>query len=77
MITFILQTPDGEQRQAMRLNMTNDTLNQSYDDFPRIEEEFATALDESLHPRGPALLYDIVASLGLVPTSTALDVGCG
>ena len=53
------------------------SLEQAYDVYPQIEEEFSAALDESLHPGGPDLLYDLVARLGLVPGSVALDVGCG
>jgi SAM-dependent methyltransferase len=53
------------------------SLEQAYDVYPRIEEEFSVALDESLHPRGPDLLYDLVASLGLAAGAVALDVGCG
>jgi hypothetical protein len=32
-------------------------LEQSYDEFERVEEAFHAALDESLHPRSPELLY--------------------
>ena len=53
------------------------SLEQAYDVYPRIEEEFSAALDESLRPRGPDLLFDLVASLGLAPGSVAFDVGCG
>jgi SAM-dependent methyltransferase len=53
------------------------SLEQAYGVYPRIEEEFSAALDESLQPRGPDLLFDLVASLGLAPGSVALDVGCG
>jgi len=53
------------------------SLEQAYDVYPRIEQEFSAALDESLHPRGPDLLFDLVATLGLAPGSVALDVGCG
>jgi SAM-dependent methyltransferase len=53
------------------------TVEQSYDEFPRIEEEFQRALDESLSPRGPDSLFDIVAALGLPAGASALDVGCG
>lgn len=53
------------------------SLEQAYDAYPRLEEEFSAALDESLHPRGPDLLYDLVAGLGLPPGAVALDVGCG
>jgi SAM-dependent methyltransferase/shikimate kinase len=52
-------------------------LDEHYDAFPRIEEQFAEALDESLDPRGPELLYDLVGGFGLPPGSVALDVGCG
>ena len=52
-------------------------LQQSYDAFPRIEEAFHNALDESLHPRGPDVLYDLVGDFGLAPGSLAADVGCG
>ena len=53
------------------------SLEQAYDAYPRIEEEFSAALDESLRPRGPDLLFDLVARLGLAPGAVALDVGCG
>jgi SAM-dependent methyltransferase len=53
------------------------SLEQAYDAYPQIEEEFSAALDESLHPRGPDLLFDLVARFGLPPGAVALDVGCG
>ena len=52
-------------------------LTRFYDDFPRVEAEFDAALDESLRPRGPEMLYDLVAEFGLAPGSRAVDVGCG
>ena len=52
-------------------------LEQSYDLFPRVEEAFHAVLDESLHPRGPELLYDLVRDFELAPGSLAVDVGCG
>jgi SAM-dependent methyltransferase len=52
-------------------------LHESYDEFPRIEEAFHEALEESLDPRGPDALYDLVADLGLPREATAVDVGCG
>jgi SAM-dependent methyltransferase len=52
-------------------------LEASYDEFPRIEEEFGRALDESLEPRGPDVVYEVAASLGLPSGARALDVGCG
>ena len=48
-----------------------------HDAFGAIEEEFNAALGESLSPRGPEMLYDIVESLGLAHGSAAVDVGCG
>ena len=53
------------------------SLEQFYDAYPQIEEEFSAALDESLHPRGPGQLLDLVAGMGLPPGTVALDVGCG
>lgn len=53
------------------------SLEQFYDEYPRIEEEFSAALDQSLDPRGPDQLFDLVADLGLPPGAVALDVGCG
>ena len=48
-----------------------------YDVYPRIEERFLVALDESLAPRGPELLYEMVGRLGLPPGAAVADVGCG
>lgn len=53
------------------------TLNESYDAYERIESAFREALDESLRPRGPEMLFDVVASLGLPAGASAIDVGCG
>ena len=53
------------------------TLEEDYDHFPRIEAEFQAFLDESLNPRGPDFLNDIVESLGLPPGASVLDLGCG
>jgi SAM-dependent methyltransferase len=52
-------------------------LEASYDAFPRIEEAFQGRLDESLDPRGPEALYDLVAGLGLPAGARVVDVGCG
>jgi len=48
-----------------------------YGDYPTIEGAFRAALAESLDPRGPDLLYDLVAAMELPPASVAADVGCG
>ena len=39
------------------------------------EEAFADTLDQSLSPRGPGLMFELVAGLGLPPGSLALDIG--
>jgi SAM-dependent methyltransferase len=52
-------------------------LDESYAEFPRIEEAFRAALDESLRPRSPELLYELVERLGLPEGSLVVDVGCG
>jgi 2-polyprenyl-3-methyl-5-hydroxy-6-metoxy-1,4-benzoquinol methylase len=49
----------------------------SYDVYPRIEAAFQAALDASLTPRGPDVLYDLVRDLHLPGGSTVLDLGCG
>jgi SAM-dependent methyltransferase len=53
------------------------TLQGFYDEYPRIEEAFQAALDESLNPRGPELLYEMVVNLGLPAGANAVDLGCG
>lgn len=57
--------------------MSAKKLHESYDEFPRIEEEFHEALEESLDPRGPEALYHVVAALDLPRGATVLDIGCG
>ena len=52
-------------------------LEKSYEAFADIEEEFQAALDVSLEPRGPEILYELVSAWQLRPGSLALDVGCG
>ncbi|MEX2236009.1 MAG: methyltransferase domain-containing protein [Dehalococcoidia bacterium] len=56
---------------------TTEFLEEFYDTYPRIEERFEKFLDESLEPRGPDRLYDMVAGLQLAPGSSVADVGCG
>src|SRR6516165_7354249 len=53
------------------------SLEQAYDAYPQIEEEFSAALDQSLHPRGPDLQFDLAPRLGRAPGAGALDVGGG
>lgn len=52
-------------------------LRQSYESYAGVEEQVQQALDDSLHPRGPDLLHDLVAGYALPPGSAVLDVGCG
>ncbi len=53
-------------------------MNESYDDFPRIEEEFGRRLDESLEPMGPSSLLDAFSRLIESAHATRLvDIGCG
>jgi SAM-dependent methyltransferase len=52
-------------------------LEESYVEFGRIEDAFREALDESLQPRSPELLYELVAGLALPEGSLVVDVGCG
>lgn len=48
-----------------------------YDTYPRVEEAFAARLDESLAPRAPSILLQVVRELDLRPDSRVVDVGCG
>lgn len=45
--------------------------------FERIERAFQEALDGSLRPRGPEMLFDVVGKLGLPAGASAVDVGRG
>lgn len=45
--------------------------------FDDVEEEFQEALEQSLDPRGPEVLFDLVASFGLPAGAAGVDVGCG
>ena len=53
------------------------SLEEFYDAYPRVEEDLQAALDVSLSPRGPEMLYDLVGGLGLPPGAVVVDVGCG
>ncbi|HYH73469.1 MAG TPA: class I SAM-dependent methyltransferase [Nocardioides sp.] len=48
-----------------------------YDTYPRVEQDFASRLDESLAPRDPSVLLQVVRELDLRPDSRVVDVGCG
>jgi SAM-dependent methyltransferase len=53
------------------------SLDDSYDAFERIEEAFGDRLDESLDPRGPADLWDVVEPIAPLRDGMAVDIGCG
>jgi SAM-dependent methyltransferase len=52
-------------------------LSRSYDLYGRIEEQLNEALEGSLAPRGPGMLYDLVSEISLPAGAMVLDVGCG
>jgi SAM-dependent methyltransferase len=56
---------------------TSTSLDAFYDDYERIEAAFQDALDESLSPRGPDFLYEVVDKLGLPSGADIVDLGCG
>lgn len=45
--------------------------------FDAVEEQLNRLLDQTLTPRGPDMLFDLVQALGLQPGAIALDAGCG
>ncbi len=53
------------------------SINDSYDDYPRIEEAFQLRLDETLDPRGPESLFELFAKLEPSAGAAVVDVGCG
>ena len=52
-------------------------LELSYGSFGAVEDAFHAVLEQSLEPRGPDVLYDLVGGVGLVAGMAAVDVGCG
>jgi SAM-dependent methyltransferase len=69
-----------KRRETMSDQMTSGShysLNAFYDAYPRVEEEFQSALDASLNPRGPEMLYDLVRGLRLPVGASVIDLGCG
>jgi SAM-dependent methyltransferase len=50
---------------------------ETHDAYEGVEHSFNETLDRSLKPRGPDMLYGLVAELGLEPGAAAVDVGCG
>ncbi|HEY9482276.1 MAG TPA: methyltransferase domain-containing protein [Micromonosporaceae bacterium] len=53
------------------------SLEQAYDAYPRIEEQFEADLDVSPSPRGSNMLFELVANMKLARGAVALDVGSG
>ncbi|MDA1258441.1 MAG: class I SAM-dependent methyltransferase [Chloroflexi bacterium] len=53
------------------------SLDEFYDAYPRVEEQFQADLDDGLDPRGPDFLFQLVGDMTLAPGACALDVGCG
>jgi len=53
------------------------SLEQFYEAYPQVEEEFEAVLDVSLTPRRPDMLFDLVASFEMPVGAVAVDVGCG
>lgn len=54
------------------------SMDQSYDEFPRIEEAFQLRLDESLNPTGPSsLLEAITNTIEAAHAQNFVDVRCG
>lgn len=56
---------------------TEFSIEEFYGAYELVEEAFQAALDVSLEPRGPDLLYDLARDLRLPPGASVLDVGCG
>ena len=52
-------------------------MRHDHDAFDQVYEQFRDALDASLDPVGPDMLYHAAAGLSLVAGAIALDVGCG
>ncbi len=53
------------------------SIDDMYDDYPRIEEAFQRRLDETLEPRGPESLWDLFETLEPAAGTVVVDVGCG
>jgi ubiquinone/menaquinone biosynthesis C-methylase UbiE len=53
------------------------SLDYFYGDYGEVEEAFLAAIDTSLQPRSPDMLYDVVGDLQLGQAARVLDLGCG
>jgi ubiquinone/menaquinone biosynthesis C-methylase UbiE len=47
-----------------------------YGTWALTEEEVKSVLAQTLHPRGPEMLFDLAATLGVGPEDAIVDVGC-
>lgn len=52
-------------------------LRRSYEVFAAVEEDFNDLLDETLRPRSPSMLFDLVSRMNLPNGALVVDVGCG
>jgi 2-polyprenyl-3-methyl-5-hydroxy-6-metoxy-1,4-benzoquinol methylase len=48
-----------------------------HDEYDLIEEAFNDAVSVSLAPRGPDVMYEVIAGLGLDEGASVVDLGCG
>src|SRR5712692_1602369 len=53
------------------------SVQEMYANGPLTEGQVHALLDQSLHPRGPQMLFDLAAELGVGSGSLVLDVGVG
>jgi len=66
----------GYDRVGMGEQLEPISVEEMYGGTEEEGDAFEAALDESLHPRGPDMLFDVAAELGIGPGSVVLDVGC-
>lgn len=58
--------------------MTTDHVSERADlPYDVIEKDFNHFLDETIAPRGPDMMFDLVSALRPAPGSLVLDLGCG
>lgn len=55
----------------------NETAIAVHSAFDAVEDDFHRALEDSLDPRGPDSLFELVAGLRLSSGASVVDVGCG
>src|SRR5436190_19205218 len=70
------QRVGGYDRVGMGEQLEPISVEEMYGGTEEEGDAFEAALDESLHPRGPDMLFDVAAELGIGPGSVVLDVGC-